>query len=146
MAVCNLLLYATVMSSKAYTQMVIISYFIGFVHALAQTISTFTPSFCDSSVVSHYFSDFPPMIQLSCSDTYSNEMVLHIFGTFHGIFASLAILISCIYLISTILRIHSSKGRCKAFSTCASHLRAVLLFYGTTVFMYVRPMSSYSLD
>uniref|UniRef100_K7F1U6 Olfactory receptor n=1 Tax=Pelodiscus sinensis TaxID=13735 RepID=K7F1U6_PELSI len=145
-AICNPLLYTVIMSRRVCAQLVSGSYLIGFVHALAQTISTFRLSFCNSKVINHYFCDIPPLIQLSCSETYSNELVLYTFGTFHGIFTSVEILVSYVYIISTILRIHSSGGRRKAFSTCASHLMAVMIFYGTTVFMYVRPISSYSLD
>ncbi|XP_006036110.1 olfactory receptor 1038-like [Alligator sinensis] len=145
-AICNSLLYTVIMSPKLCAHLVAGSYLIGFVHALAQSISTFTLSFCSSIVINHYFCDIPPLIQLSCSNTYRNELVLYIFGTFHGIFTSLEILVSYIYILSTILRIRSTEGRHKAFSTCASHLTAVMLFYGTTVFMYVRPISSYSLD
>uniref|UniRef100_A0A8D0BT54 Olfactory receptor n=1 Tax=Salvator merianae TaxID=96440 RepID=A0A8D0BT54_SALMN len=145
-AICNPLLYTVIMTSKVCVKLVGITYLIALSHALAQTISTFTLSFCNSNIINHYFCDIPPLIKLSCSDTYSNEIVLYTFGTFHGIFTSAEILISYVYIISTILRIQSSEGRRKAFSTCASHLTAVLIFYGTTVFMYVRPIASYSLN
>uniref|UniRef100_A0A8C0GMG2 G-protein coupled receptors family 1 profile domain-containing protein n=1 Tax=Chelonoidis abingdonii TaxID=106734 RepID=A0A8C0GMG2_CHEAB len=145
-AICNPLLYMVIMSRRVCAQLVAGFYLIGFVHALAQIISTFRLSFCNSNVINHYFCDIPPLIQLSCSDTYSNEIMLYTFGTFHSIITSLEILVSYIYIISTILRIRSTGGRCKAFSTYASHLTAVMIFYGTTVFMYVRPISSYSLD
>ncbi|XP_033001816.1 olfactory receptor 1038-like [Lacerta agilis] len=144
-AICNPLLYTVIMTKKVCAQLVGITYLIAFIHALAQTISTFRLSFCASNVINHYFCDIPPLIKLSCSDTYINEIVLYTFGTFHGIFTSAEIVISYVYIISTILHIRSSEGRRKAFSTCASHLTAVLIFYGTTVFMYVRPISSYSL-
>ncbi|XP_034963904.1 olfactory receptor 8U3-like [Zootoca vivipara] len=144
-AICNPLLYTVIMTKKVCAQLVGITYLIALIHALAQTISTFRLSFCASNVINHYFCDIPPLIKLSCSDTYSNEIVLYTFGTFHGIFTSAEIVVSYVYIISTILHIRSSEGRRKAFSTCASHLTAVLIFYGTTVFMYVRPISSYSL-
>uniref|UniRef100_A0A452GXV3 G-protein coupled receptors family 1 profile domain-containing protein n=1 Tax=Gopherus agassizii TaxID=38772 RepID=A0A452GXV3_9SAUR len=144
--ICNPLLYMVIMSRRVCAQLVSGLYLIGFVHALAQTISTFRLSFCSSNVINCYFCDILPLIQLSCSDAYSNEIVLCTFGTFHGIITSLEILVSYIYIISTILRIRSTGGRRKAFSTCAFHLTAVMIFCGTTVFMYVRPISSYSLD
>ncbi|XP_044294218.1 olfactory receptor 1038-like [Varanus komodoensis] len=144
-AICNPLLYTRIITKEICGQLVGICYLIGFIHALAQTISTFRLSFCGSNIIDHYFCDIPPLIMLSCTDTYSNEIVLYTFGTFHGICTTIEILISYVYIISTILRIRSSEGRRKAFSTCASHLTAVLVFYGTTVFMYVRPISSYSL-
>ncbi|XP_078239626.1 olfactory receptor 5AR1-like [Pogona vitticeps] len=145
-AICNPLLYPVVMTKQVCVQMVCIAYFIGFAHALAQTISTFSLSFCSSNIINHYFCDIPPLIKLSCSDTYNNEIVLYTFGTFYGIFTSAEIIISYVYIICTILKIHSSEGRQKALSTCVSHLTVVLIFYGTTVFMYIRPISSYSLS
>uniref|UniRef100_A0A8C5RXJ0 Olfactory receptor n=1 Tax=Laticauda laticaudata TaxID=8630 RepID=A0A8C5RXJ0_LATLA len=144
-AICNPLLYTIIMTKKVCTQLVGVTYIMAFIHAFAQTISTFRLSFCHSNVINHYFCDIPPLLKLSCSRIVSNEIVLYTFGTFQGIFTSVQIFISYVYIIATILRIHTSEGRHKAFSTCVSHLAAVLLFYGTTVFIYIRPISSYSL-
>ncbi|XP_015684653.1 olfactory receptor 1038-like [Protobothrops mucrosquamatus] len=144
-AICNPLLYTIIMTKKVCTQLVGVTYIMAFIHALAQTISIFRLSFCHSNVINHYFCDIPPLLKLSCNRTFINEIVLYTFGTFQGIFTSVQIFISYIYIVATILRIRSSEGRHKAFSTCISHLTAVLLFYGTTVFIYVRPISSYSL-
>ncbi|XP_058052093.1 olfactory receptor 8U9-like isoform X1 [Ahaetulla prasina] len=144
-AICNPLLYTIIMTKNVCIQLVGATYIMAFIHAFAQTISTFRLSFCHSNVINHYFCDIPPLLKLSCSRTFSNEIVLYTFGTFQGIFTSVQIFISYIYIVAAILRIRSSEGRHKAFSTCASHLTAVLLFYGTTVFIYVRPISSYSL-
>ncbi|XP_007440481.1 olfactory receptor 1038-like [Python bivittatus] len=144
-AICNPLLYTVIMTKKACAQLVGVTYIMAFIHALVQTISTFRLSFCHSNVINHYFCDIPPLLKLSCSRTFSNEIVLYTFGTFQGIFTSVQIFISYIYIVAAILRIRSSEGRRKAFSTCVSHLTAVLIFYGTTVFIYVRPISSYSL-
>lgn len=145
-AICNPLLYVTIMSPKMCVLMVAGSYFIGCMNAMTQTISTFMLSFCGSNVINHFFCDVPPLLALSCTDISINEMVLFIFATVLGIFTSAEILVSYTYILSAIQRIHSTEGKQKAFSTCASHLMAVTIFYGTTVFMYLRPSSSYSMD
>ncbi|XP_070607275.1 olfactory receptor 5AR1-like [Erythrolamprus reginae] len=145
-AICNPLLYVVTMSPKVCTMMVVGSYLIGLVNAVTQTASTFQLSFCGSNVINHFFCDVPPVLSLSCTDTSVNEMVLFIFATILGIFTSTEIMVSYAFILTAILRINSSEGKQKAFSTCASHLVAVTIFYGTTVFMYLRPSSSYVLD
>ncbi|XP_063145122.1 olfactory receptor 5AR1-like [Candoia aspera] len=145
-AICNPLLYVVTMSPKVCSVMVAGSYLIGLVNAVTQTASTFQLSFCGSNVINHFFCDVPPLLSLSCTDTSINEMVLFIFATILGIFTSTEIVVSYAFILSAILRINSAEGKEKAFATCASHLAAVTIFYGTTVFMYLRPSSSYVLD
>uniref|UniRef100_A0A8D2LRQ1 Olfactory receptor n=1 Tax=Varanus komodoensis TaxID=61221 RepID=A0A8D2LRQ1_VARKO len=145
-AICNPLHYTVTMSPKICSLMVAGCYFVGFINALTQTISTFMLSFCGSHVVNHFFCDVPPLLALSCTDTGINEMVLFAFATILGIFTSAEIVVSYTYILSAIMRIHSPEGKQKAFSTCASHLLTVAIFYGTTVFMYLRPSSTYSMD
>ncbi|XP_058052081.1 olfactory receptor 5AR1-like [Ahaetulla prasina] len=145
-AICNPLLYVVTMSPKMCSVMVAGSYLIGLVNAVTQTASTFQLSFCGSNVINHFFCDVPPLLSLSCTDTSINEMVLFIFATILGIFTSTEIMVSYAFILTAILRINSTEGKQKAFSTCASHLAAVIIFYGTAVFMYLRPSSSYVLD
>ncbi|XP_053112090.1 olfactory receptor 1019-like [Hemicordylus capensis] len=145
-AICSPLMYMVSMSPKMCALLVAGSYFVGFVNAMTQTISTFSLSFCGSNVINHFFCDVPPLLALSCSDTTLNEMVLFMFATVLGIFTSVEIVVSYTFILSAILQIRSAEGKQKAFSTCASHLMAVTIFYGTTVFMYLRPSSTYSMD
>ncbi|XP_060118476.1 olfactory receptor 5AR1-like [Heteronotia binoei] len=145
-AICNPLMYMVSMSPPKCILMVAGSYLIGFLNAMTQTISTFTLSFCGSNIINHFFCDVPPLLALSCTDTSLNQMILFLFATVLGIFTSAEILISYTFILSAILQIRSVEGKQKAFSTCASHLMAVTIFYGTTVFMYLRPSSSYSMD
>ncbi|XP_062974425.1 olfactory receptor 5AR1-like [Elgaria multicarinata webbii] len=145
-AICNPLLYMVTMSPKMCALMVAGCYLVGFINAMTQTISTFALSFCSSNVINHFFCDVPPLLALSCTDTSINEMVLFVFATVLGIFTSAEIVVSYTFILSAILQIRSTEGKQKAFSTCASHLVAVSIFYGTTVFMYLRPSSSYSMD
>ncbi|XP_029431382.1 olfactory receptor 1020-like [Rhinatrema bivittatum] len=145
-AICNPLLYPIVMTRKVCTQLVICSYLTSFLYSLVQTGTTFRLSFCRSNEINHFFCDIPPLLKISCTDTYINEIVLPIFAASVTLFSILVILVSYISILFTILKMRSAEGRRKAFSTCASHFSSVTLFYGTVLFMYMRPTSSYSLE
>ncbi|XP_039711130.1 olfactory receptor 1052-like [Pteropus medius] len=145
-AICNPLLYTITMSRSVCTQLVAIVYIQGLVDSAIHTCCTFRLSFCNSNVINHFFCDFPPLLALSSSDTTINEIVLFTYGGCILGFSIVTVLLSYSYIITTILRMKSADGRHKAFSTCASHLTAVAMFYGTVLFMYFRPSSSYSMD
>nr|XP_025033956.1 olfactory receptor 5W2-like [Pelodiscus sinensis] len=83
---------------------------------------------------------------LSCSDTQTNEIVSFVSMCYTVVISVMTILLSHVYIISTIVQIRSAEDQCKAFSTCASHLCVVVIFYGALLFMYFRPTSSYSMD
>ncbi|XP_004584955.4 olfactory receptor 5AU1 [Ochotona princeps] len=144
-AVCNPLLYPTVMSPRVCTSLILGSFTAGFLNSLIHTSCIFSLEFCGAHVVTHFFCDGPPILSLSCVDTSLCEILLFIFAGFNLLSCTLTILISYLLILITILRMNSAQGRSKAFSTCASHLTAVCLFFGTTLFMYLRPKSSYSL-
>ncbi|XP_012499323.1 PREDICTED: olfactory receptor 5B2-like [Propithecus coquereli] len=145
-AVCHPLRYTTTMTTSVCTHMVMGCYAWGFVESAIHTGFTFRLSFCHSNVVHHFFCDIPPILALSCSDIYMNEIVLFILAAFNVIFALIVILTSYLFILIAILRMHSAEGQKKAFSTCASHLTAVTIFYGTVIFMYLQPSSSHSMD
>ncbi|XP_033025687.1 olfactory receptor 5V1-like [Lacerta agilis] len=145
-AICNPLRYMFIMSKKLCLQMAAGTWVTGFLHSLLHTVMTFTLPFCTSNRVNQYYCDIPPVLALSCASTYVAEMVVFIVGGILGVGAFLVTLISYIHIISTILRIRSSEGKRKAFSTCASHLIVVCLFYGTILFTYLRPSSSHHPD
>ncbi|XP_036620076.1 olfactory receptor 1020-like [Trichosurus vulpecula] len=145
-AVCIPLLYTTTMSQRFNIILVSGTYLAGFTNAAIHTTLTFKLSFCRSNVINHFFCDTPPLLKLSCSDTHVNELVIFAFASFNELSCLLTILVSYLYVIVAILRIRSAEGRYKAFSTCASHLTAVTIFFGTILFMYLRPSSSYSMD
>uniref|UniRef100_A0A8C3IM44 Olfactory receptor n=1 Tax=Chrysemys picta bellii TaxID=8478 RepID=A0A8C3IM44_CHRPI len=138
-AICNPLLYPVTMSKWVCIQLIVGSYICGCVNAIVQTSFTFTLHYCGSNEIDHFFCDGPPLINLSCSDTFLNNIVMFTLCGFIIAITALIVLISYFYVISTILRIRSAEGRRKAFSTCTSHLVAVTLFYGTTAFMYAQP-------
>ncbi|XP_028558680.2 olfactory receptor 5V1-like [Podarcis muralis] len=145
-AICNPLRYMVIMSKKLCLQMAAGTWVTGFLHSLLHTVMTFTLPFCTSNRVNQYYCDIPPVLALSCASTYVAEMVVFIVGGILGVGAFMVTLVSYIHIISTILRIRSSDGKHKAFSTCASHLIVVCLFYGTILFTYLRPSSSHHPD
>ncbi|XP_054827351.1 olfactory receptor 1052-like isoform X2 [Eublepharis macularius] len=145
-AIHNPLLYTAVMTKKLCTSLVAVSYFGGLVNSLIQTSGLLRLSFCGSNVINHFFCDLTPLLKLSCNDIYLNEMLIFTFGSLFEMSTLLIIIISYVFIIVAVLRIRSSEGRYKAFSTCASHLTAVAIYHGTILFMYFRPHSSYSLD
>lgn len=145
-AICNPLRYSITMSRKVYICLIVASYTAGFGNVIVQTTSLFTLDYCGSNVINHFFCDIPPLFALSCSDTHANEMLLFACASFLEFSSLTIIVVSYIFIFSTVLKIKSAKGRHKAFSTCASHLTGVTLFYGTIIFMYLRPSSAYALD
>ncbi|XP_019352310.1 olfactory receptor 5AP2-like [Alligator mississippiensis] len=145
-AICSPLLYTTIMSCRVCVQLVSASYLGGFIHSAIHTGFTFTLLFCGPNEINHFFCDIPPLIKLSCSDTHVNEMVMFVATLLISGGSSLTILVSCGYILATILRIHSAEGRRKAFSTCTSHLTSVSIFYGSILCMYLQPASGYSLE
>ncbi|XP_039716257.1 olfactory receptor 5B2 [Pteropus medius] len=145
-AVCKPLHYTTTVTASVCARMAIGCYIWGFVVSAIHTGFTFCLSFCHSNVVHHFFCDIPPILALSCSDIYINEIVLFALGTFNVLFALTVILTSYLFIFIAILRMRSAEGRKKAFSTCASHLTAITMFYGTVIFMYLQPSSSHSMD
>nr|XP_033776894.1 olfactory receptor 1052-like [Geotrypetes seraphini] len=144
-AICNPLLYTAVMNRRVCTLLVLGVYTVITIYALMQTINIFSVNFCGSNEIDHFYCDAHPLLKLSCSDTSFNEIVLSTLSGIFGFLAVIPIVLSYILIISAILRIRSSEGRRKAFSTCASHFSTVILFFGTIIFIYVIPSSYFSL-
>ncbi|XP_074083809.1 olfactory receptor 5B2-like [Macrotis lagotis] len=145
-AVCKPLYYTTTMTSTVCAHMLTGSYICGFLMSSIITGNTFSLSFCGSNIVHHFFCDLPPLLVLSCSNIHTIEIIVFILGSFSICFPFLIIFTSYLLIFITILKIRSAEGRQKAFSTCASHLTAVSIFYGTIIFMYFQPSSSHSMD
>ncbi|XP_042531671.1 olfactory receptor 5B12-like [Dipodomys spectabilis] len=144
-AVCKPLHYTTTMTTNKCVCLTTGSYVCGFLNASIHTGNIFRLSFCKDNVVDHFFCDAPPLLALSCSDTSISEMVIFFVVGFNDIFSILVILVSYLFIFITILRMRSAEGRQKAFSTCASHLTAVSIFYGSGIFMYLQPSSSHAM-
>ncbi|XP_036115642.1 olfactory receptor 9I1-like [Molossus molossus] len=144
-AVSNPLLYTVVMNPRICWRLVVGAYACAILGAILRTTCTFTLSFCDSNQINFFFCDLPPLLKLACDDTTNTEIVIVVFGNVL-LANAVVILISYLLIIKAILKVKSSGGRAKSFSTCASHLTSVALFFGTLVFMYLRSGSNKSLE
>nr|XP_004650749.2 olfactory receptor 1030-like [Jaculus jaculus] len=138
MAICKPLIYTAIMTQRLCKELVIGVYTYGFLNSVVQTVLTFQLSFCDSNVIHHFYCADPPLLALSCSDTHNKERQLLVFSAVNFTGSLLTILISYVCILFSIIKIQSSQGKCKAFSTCASHLSVVIIFYGTLFFMYLQ--------
>ncbi|KAL6035047.1 hypothetical protein STEG23_037467 [Scotinomys teguina] len=103
-------------------------------------------TFCDANTINHYLCDILPLLQLSCTSTYVNELEVFIVVGINIIVPSITISISYGLILFSIFHISSTEGRSKAFSTCSSHIIAVFLFFGSGAFMYLKPSSAMSMD
>ncbi|EGW06520.1 Olfactory receptor 145 [Cricetulus griseus] len=140
-AICNPLMYNVVMSPKVCSYLMLGSYLMGFFDAMIHTGCILRLIFCDGNIINHYFCDLLPLMKLSCTSTYVNEIEIFIVGGKDITVPSIVIFISYGFILSSILQIRSTTGRSKAFSTCSSHIIAVSLFFGSCAFMYLKPSS-----
>ncbi|XP_044841758.1 olfactory receptor 11A1-like [Mauremys mutica] len=141
LAICKPLRYGTLMNGRLCLQLAAGSWISGFLICTIVTCVISQPIFCGPNEMDHFFCDFTSLIQLSCRDTSQITPVIYIFSFLDAVSPFLLTLISYICIIATILRIPSTSGRQKAFSTCSSHLIVVALFYGTIMIVYMLPKS-----
>ncbi|XP_005380575.1 PREDICTED: olfactory receptor 478 [Chinchilla lanigera] len=145
-AICNPLLYSTKMSTRVCVLLLLVAYTGGFLNTCSFTLCFYSLLFCGPNQVNHFFCDFAPLVELSCSDVSVPAVVPSFSAGSIIVVTVIVIAVSYIYILITILKMRSTEGHRKAFSTCTSHLTAVTLFYGTITFIYVMPKSSYSTD
>ncbi|KAM4707056.1 olfactory receptor 2D3-like [Discoglossus pictus] len=145
-AICNPLRYVSIMSREVCLHMTIGTWLIGCIYGAIHTANTFRLPFCGSNVLNHFFCDIPPLLKISCIDTYFNEVTIFIVGGFLMLGCFLLIVSSYMRILFSVLKIPKGQGRGRAFSTCVSHLIIVLLFYGSGSFMYFRPKSNLLTD
>ncbi|XP_039081473.1 olfactory receptor 1052-like [Hyaena hyaena] len=138
-AICHPLLYHVTMSRVRCLLWVAGCYFGGLVNMVSVTASITQLSFCQPRVLPHFFCDIPPLLALACSDPWVTQILVVGCGGFTLVTSIVVILVSYISVLMTILRIPSDSGKQKAFSTCASHMIAVGLYYGTTMYTYLQP-------
>ncbi|KAM9683723.1 olfactory receptor 9K2-like [Dama dama] len=138
-AICNPLLYTVQMSTRLCVQLVAGSYFCGCISSVIETSMTFTLSFCASRAIDHFYCDDRPLQRLSCSDIFIHKLVSFCLSGIIILPTIIVIIVSYLYIVSTVLRIPSTEGRQKAFSTCSSHLGVVSVLYGAGSFMYLTP-------
>ncbi|XP_020823256.1 olfactory receptor 1L6-like [Phascolarctos cinereus] len=143
-AICNPLHYAMVMSHRRCIILGVASCVISHLHALLRVLLMSRLSFCASHIIKHFFCDTQPVLKLSCSDTSSSQVVVMTETLAVIMTPFLCIIFSYLRIIVAILKVLSASGKWKAFSTCGSHLTIVVLFYGSAIYVYFRPLSSYS--
>ncbi|XP_032765841.1 olfactory receptor 147 [Rattus rattus] len=137
-AICNPLLYKVTMSPQVCSIISFAAYGMGFAGASVHTGCMLRLTFCNANLINHYLCDILPLLQLSCTSTYVNEVVVLIVVGINITVPSCTILISYVFILANILNIKSTQGRSKAFSTCSSHIMAISLFFGSAAFMYLR--------
>ncbi|XP_066446071.1 olfactory receptor 2B6-like [Eleutherodactylus coqui] len=142
-AICSPLHYTTIMNTILCIMMATGSWIVGLINTTVHTVLALQLPFCGPNVINHFFCEIPSVLELACADISLNKIVIFFFAIFMVMGPFFLILITYGYIISSILKISTSVGRRKAFSTCASHIIVVSLFYGAVVFMYMRPGSAH---
>ncbi|XP_074079920.1 olfactory receptor 1G1-like [Macrotis lagotis] len=143
-AICYPLHYAVMMRPQLCFLLISISWAINGLHSLLHTLLMNELVFCAKNEISHFFCDLNPLLKLSCTDIFINELMILTIGGLAGMTPFICIIISYMYISLAILRMPSAKGKQKAFSTCSSHLSVVALFFGTVFGVYFSPSSNHS--
>ncbi|XP_063295627.1 olfactory receptor 12D1-like [Pelobates fuscus] len=138
--------YTNIVSTKVCMWLISASWVTGFFHALIHAVMTARLPFCGPNLVKHYFCDVKPVLRLACADTSLNvELLNKVTGTV--VTAPLCLtLLSYLFIGKFLIKIRTSEGRKRAFSTCSAHLTAVSIQYGAVLFTYMRPSTQDSLN
>ncbi|XP_046292625.1 olfactory receptor 7A10-like [Marmota monax] len=136
-AICHPLYYMVIMNHRLCGLLILVSWIVSVLHALLQSLMILRLSFCTDLEIPHFFCELNQVVQRACSDTFLNEVVLYFAVVFLGGVPLTGILYSYCKIVSSIRAISSAQGKYKAFSTCASHLSVVSLFYGTCLGVYL---------
>lgn len=145
-AICRPLHYSSLMSWKVSMCLAFGSWLAGSLHSITHTVLTFHLPFCSSNEIDYFFCDIIPVLKLACADTTLNKTMILANIASVSLSCFILIMISYINIIMAIMRIKTADGRNNAFSTCASHVTVVALFYIPCVFTYMRPDSGSSFD
>ncbi|XP_073498521.1 olfactory receptor 6Q1-like [Phyllobates terribilis] len=141
-AICNPLRYTIIMQDKYVVCLLIVSWLTGLFTPVLPVLFLTQLDFCGPNEIDHYFCDASPLLKLACGNIKPKEMVDLIVSVFVLLSSMLVIFISYFCITSTVLKMPSSKGRYKAFSTCTSHLAVVCIYYGSMSFTYIRVKSA----
>ncbi|XP_052504938.1 olfactory receptor 1J2-like [Budorcas taxicolor] len=145
-AVCRPLHYTTIMRQELCVFLVAGSWILSGASSLSHTLLLTQLSFCADHTIPHFFCDLGALLKLSCSDVFLNELVMFTVGVVVITLPFTCILVSYGYIGATVLRVPSTKGICKALSTCSSHLSVVTLYYGSIFGQYLFPTLSDFID
>ncbi|XP_064131216.1 olfactory receptor 10AG1-like [Loxodonta africana] len=143
-AICNPLHYPRVVNHRVCIQLVTGCWTTGIPLTIGHTYQTFSLPFCGSKLINHFFCDIPPILKLTCGDTFVNEMLVYVVAVLFAVVPFLLILGSYSKIISIILKLPSATSQAKAFSTCLSHLMVVVLFFVSGIIAYLRPNTRHS--
>ncbi|KAK7806575.1 hypothetical protein U0070_017180 [Myodes glareolus] len=143
-AICHPLHYTVIMDQSTCVQLAAISWASSFLSSMVINVLTLSLPYCGPNVLNHFFCEVPSVLRLACTDTSLTELVVFVFSIIIVFIPFLLIIVSYARILLSVLRMRSASGRHKALSTCASHLTVVTLFYGTAIFMYMRPQSKSS--
>ncbi|XP_069442380.1 olfactory receptor 1L1 [Ovis canadensis] len=143
-AICNPLHYITIMNHRRCVLLLVLSFCIPQLHSLLHILLTNQLIFCASNVIHHFFCDDQPVLKLSCSSHFVKEITVMTEGLAIIMTPFSCIIMSYLRIFITVLKIPSAAGKCKAFSTCGSHLTVVTLFYGSISYVYFKPLSNYT--
>ncbi|CAN0426275.1 unnamed protein product [Rangifer tarandus platyrhynchus] len=128
-AICHCLHYMVLMNPQLYELLVLVSWLISVLHSLLESLMVLHLAFCTVLEIPHFFCELNQMIQLACSDTFLNNMVMYSVALLLAGGPLTGIFYSYYKILSSIQGMASAQGKYKAFSTCASHLSVVSLFY-----------------
>ncbi|XP_014700730.3 olfactory receptor 6V1-like [Equus asinus] len=145
-AICHPLRYGTLMSWAVCARLAGAAWAAPFLAMVPTVLSRAHLNYCHGNTINHFFCDNAPLLQLSCSDTSLLEFWDFLMALAFVLSSFLVTLISYGYIVTSVLRITSARGRQKAFSTCGSHLTLVFLGYSSTIFLYVRPGKAHSVE
>ncbi|XP_040274571.1 olfactory receptor 1468-like [Bufo bufo] len=140
-AICNPLRYAAIMTNRFCINLITMCWLLDTFLSFIVTITSSKLNFCGSNIIDHLFCDLVPLLDLSCSDTFPVHLEIFVLGITNVMVPTAIIVVSYTYIVISVLRIPSSTGRQKAFSTCSSHLIVVSIFYWTIFIVYVFPNS-----
>ncbi|XP_055278722.1 olfactory receptor 5D13-like [Moschus berezovskii] len=140
-AVCTPLLYSAVMSQRFSFVLVVATYSWGIACSLLYTLLFLTLSFCGTKFINNFVCEHAAIVAVSCSDSYVNQEIILASATFNEVSSLMIILTSYFFIFIAVMKMPSTGGRHKAFSTCASHLTAITIFHGSILFLYCVPNS-----
>nr|XP_014694071.2 olfactory receptor 7D4-like [Equus asinus] len=143
-AICHPLHYMVIMNSRLCGLLVLMCWFTIFWVSLLHILLMRQLTFCIGTEIPHFFCEFAQVLQLACSDTLINNIIMYVATALIGVFPLTGILFSYSKIVSSLMRISSAGGKYKAFSTCGSHLSSVSLFYGTSLGVYLSSAVTHS--
>ncbi|XP_060100629.1 olfactory receptor 5V1-like [Heteronotia binoei] len=145
-AICKPLHYSRLMSPKVCAILAFATWIWGFLDFGLHTALITTLSFCGVNQIHHIYCDLPPLMEIACNDVQINELAIHIASLFVGVGPFFFIILSYVFILSSILKISSTNTKRKTFSTCASHISVVIIYFGNGMLNYDRPSAGYSLE